>query len=166
MEIKIKNRHKLKNKDVRNIVKKLEEDFEITLNIRDSTIESGIYESTEFLFVNGKPYFMFYNNKLVLTLKGLNHFQPKNKCVVVDMGAVKYVTNGADVMSPGIVNADAGIKTGDTVWICDEKNKKPLAIGTAIITGEEMITFGKGKAIAVFHYIGDRLWNFINRLTF
>ena len=104
---------------------------------------------------------MFYNNKLVFTLSGLNIYKPTNRQVVVDMGAVKFVANGADVMGPGIVDADKNIKPDDVVWICDEKNKKPLAMGLALISGEEMIQKQKGKAVAVFHYVGDVIWDFV-----
>jgi predicted RNA-binding protein (TIGR00451 family) len=76
------------------------------------------------------------------------------------MGAIKFVTNGADVMGPGIVDADKGISENDPVWICDEKHHKPLAVGIATINGEQMINKIKGKAVKVIHYVGDNLWNF------
>ena len=46
----------------------------------------------------------------------------------------------------------------------DEKNKKPLALGISIISGEEMIKKEKGKAITIFHYIGDKLWDFLKTI--
>ena len=74
------------------------------------------------------------------------------------MGAVGFVTNGADVMSPGIVDADPQIQPGDLIWIADETHNKPLGVGEALLTGEEMIANTKGKAIKNIHYIGDALW--------
>ena len=41
MEFKIKNRHRLKHKDVRHIIENLERDFESNFNIIDSVVESG-----------------------------------------------------------------------------------------------------------------------------
>jgi len=35
-----------------------------------------------------------------------------------------------------------------------------LAVGIAIMTGEQMIKEEKGKAIKIIHYVGDQLWNF------
>ena len=69
-----------------------------------------------------------------------------------------FVTNGADVMAPGIVDADIDIDENDQVWICDEVHNKPLAIGIANMTGEQMIAEKKGKAITTVHYVGDYLW--------
>ena len=75
------------------------------------------------------------------------------------MGAVKFVAKGADVMSPGIVGADSGIQEGDFVIIIEETHRKPLAIGKALISGEEMVERNEGKAVKAIHYIGDNLWN-------
>lgn len=161
MDFKIKNRHRLKNKEVREIVEKLKSEFDSSFFSVDSVVETGFYENNQFLFIDGKAYFMFYKNKIVFTLSGLNKYKPQNKQVVVDMGAVKFVANGADVMGPGIVDADKDIKSDDIVWICDEKNKKPFAIGLALIAGEDMLKKEKGKAVAVFHYVGDSIWDFV-----
>lgn len=161
MEFKIKNRHKIKKKEVRKIIDRLKNDFDSSFFNFDSVVEIGFYKNTEFVFIDHKPYFMLYNNRIVFTLIGLYKYYPSNKYVIVDMGAIKFVTNGADVMCPGIVDADKDIQPDGIVWICDEKNKKPLAVGIAIISGEEMIQKNKGKAVDIFHYIGDNLWDFL-----
>jgi PUA-domain protein len=161
MEFKIKNRHRLKKKEVREIINKLKSNFNYNFFNIDSVVEIGFYENTQFVFIENKPYFMFYTDRIVFTLSGLYKYKPNNKQVIVDMGAVKFVAKGADVMSPGIVDADKNIQPDDIVWICDEKNKKPLALGVAIISGEEMIKKEKGKAISIFHYVGDKLWDFV-----
>ena len=90
----------------------------------------------------------------------------ENKTVVVDMGAVRFVTNGADIMSPGIVEADDTIVPGDLVVIVDVNNKKPLAIGESLITGPEMVESSKGKAIKSLHYVGDEIWNLELQILF
>ena len=82
---------------------------------------------------------------------------------MVDMGAVKFVTNGADVMSPGIVDADENIIEGDQVWICDEEHYKPLAVGIAIMNGKQMISERQGKSVKIIHYVGDVLWNLVTK---
>ena len=82
----------------------------------------------------------------------------KRRSVVVDMGAIKFVSEGADIMCPGIIDADQEIQKGDLVIISDEVHNKPLAIGKAIISGEEMMG-EKGKAVKSLHHVGDKLWN-------
>lgn len=161
MDFKIKNRHRLKKKEIRELIDKLKGDFKSNLFDVNSVIEIGFYKNTQFIFIDYKPYFMFYKNRIVYTISGLYKYKPNNKYVVVDMGAVEFVVKGADVMSPGIVDADKNIQIDDIVWICDEKNRKPLALGFALISGKEMIKKEKGKAVAIFHHIGDYLWDLI-----
>jgi PUA domain protein len=64
--------------------------------------------------------------------------------------------NGADIMSPGIVFADPEIVAGDLVVVAEEKHRKPLAIGRALIPGTEMK--GEGKAVKSLHHVGDQIW--------
>ena len=109
-------------------------------------------------FINDKPCFMYYDGKIVFTLFGVDKYKPKENFITVDMGAIKFVTNGADVMSPGIVDAYKDIKEGDQVWIQDELHHKPLAIGIALKDGINMISEEKGKSVKIFHYIGDKIW--------
>jgi len=160
MSIKIKNRHRLKNKDIRKLQNELKDIFNAEFFDDKSSVETGECEGIKILFVDGEPSFMFYEGKLIFTLHGLNKFKPRQNFVVVDMGAVKFVTSGADVMAPGIVDADENIVENDQVWICDENHHKPLAVGIAIMTGEEMKAGKNGKAIKTIHYVGDMLWNF------
>ena len=79
--------------------------------------------------------------------------------VTVDMGAVPYVTNGADVMRPGITDINEVIEKGDFVVITEERHGKPLAIGETLYSGKEINQMHQGKVIENIHYVGDKLWN-------
>jgi len=161
MDFKIKNRHRLKEKEIKKIIEELKNEFEEYFFDEKTTVETGDFEDIKVVFVNGEPCFIYYDDRLLITLLGVNRFHPKKKYVVVDMGAVRFVTNGADVMAPGIIDSDKNINEGDQVWICDERNHKPLAVGIAQMSGEEMVKEKKGKAILMIHYVGDGLWNFV-----
>jgi PUA domain protein len=161
MSVKIKNKHQMKNKEIRILKEKLSKIFDCDFNFDKSVLETGMIDDKKLIFVDEKPCFLYKNGEYIFTLFVLNKFRPKNKQIVVDMGAVKFVTNGADVMSPGIVDADEDISKGDQVWICDEKNKKPLAVGIAEINGIDMKNKNKGKAVNTIFYVGDKLWNYI-----
>ena len=63
-------------------------------------------------------------------------------------------------MGPGIVDADKDIKVGDFVWIRDVKNLRALAIGEAMVSGEDMLQKKPGKAVKSIHYVGDKLWKY------
>jgi PUA domain protein len=160
MSVKIKNRHRLKSKDIRKLQNELRNTFNSIFFNEKSSVETGDFEGMKIIFVDDEPCFMFHEDKIVFTLHGLDIYKPNENFVVVDMGAIKFVTSGADVMAPGIVDADKNIAENDQVWICDEKHHKPLAVGIAIMSGEEMVNEEKGKAIKTIHYVGDRLWNF------
>jgi Predicted RNA-binding protein (contains PUA domain) len=71
------------------------------------------------------------------------------KKVVVDMGAVKFVANGADVMRPGIVSFDENLAKDEIVLIVDERFGKSLAIGLALLSASELKATDKGKAIKI-----------------
>ena len=160
MTFKIKNRHRIKSKDIKKIFSEIQKSFPDLMLNEKSNVETGEIEEYKLVFVDDTPCFMYHNDRLIFTLIGINKFNPRAKFVEVDMGAVRFVTNGADVMAPGIVDADISIVEDDVVWICDQKHKKPLAVGYAVMNGEQMISEKKGKAINVIHYVGDRLWNF------
>lgn len=161
MNFKIKNRHRLKEKDTKKIIDILQKNFN-NINIdKKSSIETGDVENISYIFIDNEPCFFYFEEKIIFTLFGLNKFNPKNKFVVIDMGAVKFITNGADVMAPGIVDADKDIIENDQVWICDERYRKPLAVGIALASGEQMIQGKKGKSIRIIHYVGDHIWTFV-----
>ena len=78
--------------------------------------------------------------------------------VVVDMGAVAHIANGADVMRPGIRDLRGDFGKGNLVVIVDEKFGKPIALGLAEVDSMEMKRVSKGKVIRSVHYVGDELW--------
>jgi PUA domain protein len=77
--------------------------------------------------------------------------------VVVDMGAIPYVCNGADVMAPGIADMDS-FEVGDHVVVRDVTHGKALAIGKALKSSSDIEASRKGKVIENLHYVGDSLW--------
>jgi len=158
MALKIKNRHRLKEREAKDIISGLKTRFGVDFFDAKATVDVGTLEEFSVVLVNDSIDFFFYNNQLVLTLQGVNKYQPKTHGVVVDMGAISFITKGADVMVPGITDADPGIQKDDIVWVCDEKHHKPFAVGIALMTGEEMKMKQPGKAVKTLHYVGDRLW--------
>jgi len=155
--MKIKKRYFLKKKKVKEIKKELG-DYGSFINNKDK-LELLESEDYDFILVNGEPYIIIINNKPYPTLKAALNIELDSKVVTVDMGAVRFVTKGADIMSPGIVDADEDITEGDIVLIVDETHHKPLAIGNSLITGPEMVENTEGKAIKSIHYVGDEIWN-------
>lgn len=109
------------------------------------------------LIVKDQPLFFYVNDLLVPTLKFLltDNFLKK---VTVDMGAVKFVANGADVMRPGITMFDEGIRKNECVVVVDETHNKPLAVAQALFSAEEMREKDSGKVLKTVHFVGDKIW--------
>ena len=59
-------------------------------------------------------------------------------------------------MGAGVQMADPAVTAGDLVWVRDEEHGKPLALGIAMVDGEEMVN-EQGKAINTLHWVGDDL---------
>lgn len=161
MDMKIKNRHRVKTKDITPLLEHLHTWFPQFTFSKDAVIEHGRIDSTDVILVNGRIIFFKFEGKFYFTLEGVAQYQLSDKYVYVDMGAVRFVTNGADIMAAGIVDADVSVVPKDMVWIGDETHHKPLAVGIATATGEDMINQQKGKVIKNIHYVGDWLWDVI-----
>ena len=107
--------------------------------------------------VNNRRLFFYYETHLLPTLHLLLEKQVLKR-ITVDMGAVKFVIKGADIMRPGITKIEDVIKKDDIIVIIDETHGKPLAIGKALFDGETIKTMNSGKVIKNIHYIGDTIW--------
>ena len=100
------------------------------------------------------------NGKLFFTLSFEELF-PLFPKIVIDMGAVPYVCKGADVMAPGVRAVKGEFKENDLLLVIDERHGKPLAIGVALFSSEEMKTVNHGKTVKNLHHVGDKLWNLL-----
>jgi PUA-domain protein len=110
------------------------------------------------LLINGESAFFFVEDKPVPLLRYLaTHAMLKQ--IVVDMGAVKFVVSGADVMRPGIKEFAPSIANGELVMVVDINNKKPLCVGRMLFSGDEAQALPKGKVIKNLHWVGDEWWN-------
>jgi len=155
--LKIKKRFFLKNKKVKEIKKELG-NFQNIIPKKSQVELVKIEDYPDILLIDGKPLLMQIEGKTIPTLHAMINEDIQEKYATVDMGAINFVIKGADIMSPGIVDADEKIEPGDTIVIIEESHHKPLAIGISLITGKEMVDNDKGKAIENLHYVGDSIW--------
>ncbi len=158
--LRIKARPHLREDAVRKILEYLKANFGESIEAELAGKKLEIAESDEelkFVLVNGEPLLFSVEDTYFPTIRGALRMRSKRKRVVVDMGAVKFVAKGADIMSPGIVDVDTTIRKGDLVIICDEVHGKPLAIGKALVNADAMMG-NRGKAVKSLHYVGDRIW--------
>lgn len=81
----------------------------------------------------------------------------KFPAVIVDMGAVKFMCKGANLMRPGIKEFTE-FKKDNLVCIVEESQHKFLAVGKAMVDSSELESMEKGEIIKNIHYISDRFW--------
>ncbi len=77
--------------------------------------------------------------------------------VTVDMGAVKFMCKGANLMRPGI-KSFTEFEKDNLVCIVEESQHKFLAIGKALVASTELENMEKGEVLKNMHYISDRFW--------
>jgi len=157
-DIRIRKRKRMRSKEIKAFSVQLENTMGVKVFTEDDPVD--LAESTDFnlLFVGNDILGIVLDGNPFLTVRGVIRYKPQKRFVTVDMGAVPFITNGADCMGPGIVEADESIVAGDMVWIRDVNNKMPLAIGISERSGTELLEKKNGKAIKTIHNVGDKLW--------
>jgi PUA-domain protein len=139
-------------KEAKELIETLNMKFGMAISKKDK-----IEREDTLLLINNVPMFFFHEEKIYPTLKSLlkNNFLKK---ITVDMGAIRFVASGADIMRPGIVKFDEAIKKEDPVSIIDATHSKPLAVGIALFSSEELAVMTSGKVIKNIHFVGDKIW--------
>ncbi|MFC6975426.1 RNA-binding protein [Halomicroarcula sp. GCM10025709] len=155
----VKSRHHLRSDEVDAITTALSDNLGVEL-------DADSYEKVEFddsdwdvVLVDGDPLVLYVDDEPFLTVEGANDYPPQKHVVTVDAGAISFVSDGADVMRPGITEADDDIAEGDLVAIAEESHGKVLAIGRAMTDGGDMVG-DSGKVVSSIHHVGDDLFEF------
>jgi len=144
-------------------IKELLEELPLGLKVFSKKDKLEIFDNIYKL--NDKPFLIVIdekNRKMIPHLKFLQTISSsellKFNVITIDMGAVKFVVSGADIMRPGIKNMEGNFQKDDHVIIIDINNKKPLSVGLALFSSEEMKNMTGGKVIKNIHYVGDEFW--------
>ena len=120
-----------------------------TLKVHEIDDEASLLTGEEFTAIKiGETYIPFLSETTLL-----ERF-PK---IVVDMGAIKFVCNGATVMRPGI-KSFTEFEKDQIVCVVEESHNKFLAIGRALVSGKELSTMTKGEVVKNLHHVSDRFW--------
>ncbi len=158
---KKRRRYFLKAKEVKRFLLEVSEtlgtDIEQFLESK-TRVEVNETETAEIFLFNGNPLLARAYGLLFPTLFFEELF-PLMPNLVVDMGAVPYVCKGADVMAPGVVSINGEFKKNDVLLVTDERHGKPLAVGVALFSSEDMKVVNRGKTVKTLHFVGDKLWN-------
>ena len=157
--MEIRSRHHLRSDAVRDLEGTLEDQFGVDLVGDSFELVEFADAEVEVVLVDGQPLIAYFEDDIAPTVQGANVLDPDRHLVTVDAGAISFVSDGADIMRPGIVEADEEIQPGDLVVIVEETHGKALAIGRSRVEGSDL-TGSEGKVIDSIHHVGDELFEF------
>ena len=163
--MKIKQRHFIRKSELKplkeEILKQYNQKFIEQVFPKNSKVEVIQTEAGDTLYaINNELKLWKSNEGYIPVLTLLLNKRVDLKKIMVDKGAIKYVTNGADVMRPGITEIDSTIKKGDILVIVDETHDRALAIGKSLFDGKVMKGKDSGKVVKNLHTINDSVWEF------
>ena len=154
-------RYSLKPKEAKADLSKVSERLRLNIEAAvdpKSNIEAAETDFGQFLLVDGKPLFFKVDGVVLPTLLFADLLTKLPK-IVVDMGAVPHLCNGADLMAPGIVRAEGEFRKGDLVLVVDQKHGKSLALMEILYDSAAFSGVKKGVAAKNIHYVGDKYWD-------
>jgi PUA-domain protein len=160
-------RYSVKSKEAKQILNEVSEQLKVNVEaLFGSKVKVEVVEADvgKIYLVNGKPLFFKVGERLLPTLL-FQDFASRAPKIVVDMGAVPYVCNGADVMAPGIVRVEGEFGNGELVLVVDEKHGKPLALGESVYDSESVRNTKQGAVVKNLHFVSDKIWNFAKTLA-
>lgn len=159
----IKTRKFLSKKEKKHLLLKLTQTygesasslFQVTSDIEEIRTDKGSY-----LVKEGKVSFFLYKENYIPTIHYLREIDSLLPKIIVDIGAIRFITNGADVMAPGVVHYDDNIEVDTIVSIHEEKAGSILGVGLSLLSSKDFRKIKKGKVVKLLHYLKDDIWNF------
>jgi PUA domain protein len=157
-------RHFLREKEAKQLLAQIQQQAQIDIkSLVGERVEFAETEIATIYLINNKPLFAKKDAVIFPTL-GFDDVTKLLPKIVVNMGAVPHVCNGADIMAPGVVEVNGTFGKDSFVIIVDEQHKKPLATGTALYDSKEIKTLKHGKIVKNMHHVGDKLWYLLRKL--
>ncbi|MHC1626662.1 MAG: RNA-binding protein [Methanoculleaceae archaeon] len=159
--VTVRKRHTLRKSEIGRIYSLLQEEIGESASLfRGERVEVVVTDAPWLLYlVDRRPTLMAYGDRVFPTLRGIMDHPFPERRLVVDMGAVPYMANGADVMRPGIIDISGDIRADRPLQVVDERHSKPLAVGIALYDADHIREMVKGKCARNIHHVGDDLWN-------
>jgi PUA domain protein len=157
--MKVKSRHHLRSDAVDEVKSAIADHLGVEVSGQSYEQVTLVGSEFDLVLVDGDPAVLYVEGEPFLTVRGANAYPPTRRTVTVDAGAVSFVSDGADVMRPGIVDADEEIAVGDLVVVVEETHGKALAVGRALVDGDDLLG-DSGKVVESVHHVGDDLYEF------
>jgi len=156
-------RHFLSKKDRKRVLETIRNSFGVELVSEE--VEVCLHEGLKIIIVDKEPVAAEVNGRLIPLLQWLLKRKdirlPK---IVVDKGAVKPISSGADVMAPGVVDVVGRVNAGDIAIVVDETYGMPIAVVVTLFSGDDIKRLNRGKVAENIHHVGDSLWKLAKTL--
>ena len=158
--ITIKKRHTVRKGEATELVRRLEEELgaEAGLFNADRIEVASTGGPLRFYLLDKRPLLFELDGVLFPTLHGAMARPFTARRITVDMGAVRFVVNGADIMRPGIVAVSDDIVAGRPALVVEERHGKPLAVCIARLDADALRAETQGKVCKNIHHVGDEIW--------
>jgi PUA domain protein len=117
----------------------------------------------ELILLNNEAAFIQVEDEFFPTLLNTSSLD-ELPSITLDMGAIPYICNGADVMAPGLVKIDGDFTVGDILVVVEERFSKTIAVAKALYASNEVAEKKRGKIAINLHYVGDAFWENFKRL--
>ncbi len=158
---RFKKRHLLKTRDWKTLLERITHELGPVTQLDERRLEAAVLDDGSRVYLlDGTIVFFEDEERIIPSVQALLDGILTLPSVTVDMGAIKHVINGADVMRPGVTRVDDGIVAGAVVSIVDERHGRPIAVGISLMSSDEMRHASSGKVILNRHHVGDPLWEF------
>ena len=159
-QLEIKKRRPINKKEAKLFNQLLSEAHGFSFTLSAGKYETAISKDFDVIIQQGHIFGLVIDDSAHLSVRGLLSNTPEKGWVQVDMGAVPFVCNGANIMAAGINDVSSEIVKGQYIWIREENHQKPLAVGKALLNADEILHSNQGKAVQALHYIGDKIWEY------
>ncbi len=161
------NQYKIKainSKERKNIIKRLENIIEAPNELlsKKGNYARYIYSNSEAAIVKNNSEVILIEKKgyIFPSIKIAKQFNLKLPDIIVDVGAIKFIANGADIMRPGITKINDDVREAGLVIVREEKHGTILCIGSSLYDAVDMRALDSGKCVRNLHYVNDQWWNF------
>jgi len=159
------SRYFLSSRDSKRVLKVLETLVGRTFGKRVEVEVFKTRQGIDFYAIDGKVLLWSKGETFYPTLLLPLLYETALPKITVDEGAVPHVLNGADIMRPGVVSIEGEFEKNDTVVVFEEKYRKPICISLALYSSDVLSAMNKGKVFKNIHYLNDKLWKFIVRIS-
>ena len=160
IQLDLKKRRPINKKEAKKFNNLLTKTHNLEFSLSAGKYETALSNDFDVIIQQGYIIGLVLEDLAHLSVRGLLSHTPETGWVQVDMGAVPFVCNGANVMAAGINAVSPEIIKGQYVWIREENHQKPLGVGKAILDADEILSSNQGKAVEALHYIGDKIWGY------